>query len=574
MKEIKMIWKYSEGYHRVMLFLPLAVIADVVMEVLIPFLMSDILDKGIGGQDLHYILQIGIYMAAAAVFLTVAGFVESYYISVWSAGFTKNLRCGLFEKIQALSVSDIDAFTPASLITRMSTDMNFIKKAAGMTTSLIKCPMLIFSSILMTFGISRHLFWLFVAVTPVFAVVLFVISKLSRKHYRKMFVNYDHMNNILEETVAAIRTVKAFAREEYVCGRFNESAEDVRRETHAAEQITVLNNPILQFAVNICVLLLIFFGGREIIAGVLQPGDLFCMITYTNAILFQVIIIALILVPILSAQISMDRVLEVLAARPHLVEVVGNESPSPCDGSIRFEKVNFGYTKNKLIIKDMNLNIASGSTLGIIGPSGSGKTTLVQMITRFYDVSAGKITVGGYDVRDYRQDRLRAEIGLVSQKCVLFSGTVKDNLRWGKEDATDEEIVAACKAAAAHDFICTFPNGYDTLINQGGTNVSGGQRQRLCIARALIRKPRILILDDCLSAVDTVTDAMIGRAIWESFKGTTIIKISQRIASIQLSDQILVMNKGCANGIGTHEELLERNTIYREIFESQRRSME
>lgn len=574
MKELRVIWKYSEGYRIALMLLPLTVIADVCMEVLIPFLMSDILNQGIGGQKIDYILKTGISMASASVFLTLAGFAQSYCISVWSAGFTKNLRCALFEKVQALSSSDIDSFTSASLITRMSTDMNFIKKATGMTHSLIKCPILIISTIIMTFRISRRLSWLFIAVTPVFAAVIFVISKLSRKHYRKMFVNYDRMNTILEEDVTAIRTVKAFAREDYEYDHFSESAADVRKESLAAEQVTVLNNPILQFAVNICVLMLMLLGGKEIIGGGLLPGDLFCMITYTNDILFQVIIIALIIVPILSAQISMSRVTEVLDSKPSLSDASGDENLKMTDGSVKFENVNFGYIKDKLIIKDINVDIPSGSTLGIIGASGSAKTTLIQLIPRFYDVTSGRILVGGYDVHDYKADRLRSEIGIVSQKSTLFSGTVKDNLRWGKEDATDEEIVAACKAAAAHEFISAFQNGYDTMINQGGTNVSGGQRQRLCIARALIRKPRILILDDCLSAVDTVTDAMISRALSDSFKNTTIIKISQRITSIQSADQILVMDKGCISGIGTHTELLEHNRIYREIDESQRRSME
>jgi len=574
---LKNIWKYSEKYKKLLRLLPLVIMAEVFLEVYIPYLMADIINEGVGEGNTALLVKTGLIMAAMSVLLVGTGFMQSYLCKTWATGFTKNLRSRLFAKVQGMSAGDVDRIGKASIITRMSTDMNYISRAMGMVHSFIKCPMMIIFTLIMTFRINTSLSWIFVAITPLFALVIYIITKLSRSHYRKMFKHYDAMNTVLEEDIVSAKTVKAFERRDYEINRFDGAAKSAYEESYAAERITVLNNPILQLAVNTGVLLLLYLGGMKIIGGSIEAGDLFCMITYTNQILGQVLIVALILVPILSAQISLERVFEVLSITPSLTDEDANIELEVSNGSVKLKDVSFSYfgkDSDKIVLSDINLDIPSGSFFGIIGASGSSKTTLINLLPRYYDCTQGEVFVGGHNVKDLSFKALRSAIGIVPQKSVLFSGTIRENLLWGNENATEEDMVSACKAADAHGFITAAPKGYNKSISEGGTNVSGGQRQRLCIARALIRKPKILILDDSLSAVDTLTDAKITHALKTQYPDTTVIMIAQRISTIKNADKIIVLDKGRISGMGTHEELLKSNKIYAEINESQKKSME
>ncbi len=577
MQKIKDIWNYSGQYKKYLAALPVMAALEVCCEVLIPYFMSDIIDKGVAEGDMDRLIRTGLFMVAVSVLLGITSFFMGYTCSVWASGVTRNLRQKLFEKIQTLSFQDINRIGNASIITRMSTDMNYIKKALGMVSSLIQCPMMILLTVIMTFKINRSMSWIFAANIPLFAFVLFLIIRFSRRHYRQLFQKYDLMNGILGEDTQNIRTIRAFEKKDYEYDRFHFAASSVMRESYHAEKITALNNPILQLAVNVSVIFLLYAGGINIIHGKMEPGDLFCMITYTNQILAQIMIIALILVPILSAQISLNRVFELLDTVPSQEDIKEEESLLPADGSICFDHVSFGYFDHepeKYVLKDISLSLPSGSVLGIIGASGSSKSTLVHLLLRFYDPAEGTISVGGHDIRNYSFEALRSVIGFVPQKSILYSGTIRENLSFGNENATEEDMIYACRAVCAHDFIMSFPDGYDTRISEKGTSLSGGQRQRLCIARALIRKPDILILDDSLSALDTVTDQAVRKSLSSYYKGTTIIMIAQRISSIQSADQILVLDNGSVSGMGTHEKLLAENTIYREIDQSQKKNME
>ena len=574
MKRIKLLWNYSGKYKYALALLPFAILVDVALEILIPYLMSDMLDLGINRKDMSIIISKGVLMIGASVILVFVGMLESYLIATWSSGITRNLRNALFEKVQELPFSDTDKYGPATILTRMSTDMNFIKKALGMYHSMIRCPIMIACTIFMTVRVYANVSWIFIVAAVLFVVILFFIVRVALKHYRQMFVRYDELSNILEEAVTAERTVKAFSREQYENEKFIRKANELKEESFAAESITVLNDPLLHMVMNICILLIMYVGGRSIIAGNMQAGDLFCVISYTNQILLQIYIVALIMVPVLSAQISLDRVFEIINTEPAF-EDTENADILPEDGSVIFENVNFSYynDETKRVLKDINIHIESGEFVGITGSSGAGKTSLINLIPRFYECMSGTIEVGGRNIRDYSFGTLRQTIGLVPQHCVLFSGTIKENLLWGNEDASPQEIVKACCAADANDFIMSFPDGYDTQIGQGGLTVSGGQRQRLCIARALLKRPKILIFDDSLSAVDNATEGRIINSLLKEYKDTTIVMISQRLSSIQNADKIVVLNDGEMDAVGSHEELLAKSRIYGEIYESQRRSV-
>lgn len=574
MKKIKYLWNYSGRYRYAMFLLPLAILLDVGMEILIPYLMSDMLDQGINQQRLEIVFQKGMLMIGASVLLVFAGMLESYLIANWSSAVTQNLRNALFEKVQNLPFSDTDRYGTATILTRMSTDMNFIKRALGMYHSMIRCPIMILCTIFMTMKVYSSVTWIFAVAAVLFVIILFFIVRIALKHYRQMFVCYDELSDVLEENVTAARTVKAFAREEYENKKFRNKAKNLKKESLAAESITVLNDPLLHLVMNICILIIVYVGGRNIIAGSMQAGDLFCIISYTNQILLQIYIVALILIPILSAQISLDRIFEIIDINPSFTEPENSETKIE-NGSVEVDHVDFSYYQDeeKKVLKNINLSVRPGEFIGIIGSSGSGKTSLINLIPRFYECMHGIVKVGGYRVEEYSFKELRDSIGLVPQKNLLFAGTIRENLCWGKEDASPEEIVKACCAAEANEFILSFPEGYDTKIDQSGQNLSGGQRQRLCIARALMRQPKILILDDSLSAVDNTTERRILQSLTEKYKDTTILMVSQRISSIMKADQILVLDNGEVDAVGTHEGLLEKSRIYREIYESQRRSL-
>ena len=575
MKKIKYLWNYSGKYRYAMFLLPLAILLDVSMEILIPYLMSAMLDQGINQQRLEIVFQKGMLMIGASVLLVFAGMLESYLIANWSSAVTQNLRNALFETVQGLPFSDTDRYGTATILTRMSTDMNFIKRALGMYHSMIRCPIMILCTIFMTMKVYSSVTWIFVAAAALFVVILFFVVKIALKHYRQMFVCYDELSDVLEENVTAARTVKAFAREDYENQKFGKKAKALKKETLAAESILVLNDPLLQLVMNLCILIIVYVGGRNIIAGNMQAGDLFCIISYTNQILLQIYIAALILIPILSAQISLDRVFEIIDTTPSFTEPEDSGKKIE-DGSVELEHADFSYYQDeeKKVLKDINLCVKPGEFIGIIGSSGSGKTSLIHLIPRFYERMHGIVKVGGHRVEEYSFKELRDAIGLVPQQNLLFAGTIRENLCWGKEDASAEEIVKACSVAEANDFILSFPEGYDTKIDQSGQNLSGGQRQRLCIARALIKQPKILILDDSLSAVDNTTERRILQALTEKYKDTTILMVSQRISSIMKADQILVLDNGKVDAVGTHADLLEKSEIYKEIYESQRRSLE
>lgn len=574
MKRIKNLWDYSGKYKFAIALLPFVILIGVVLEILIPYLMSDMMDIGINRQDFHVIIQKGGAMILASLVMVFFGMLESYLIATWSSGTSKNLRDAMFEKVQELPFKDMDQYGTATILTRMSTDMNYIKMALSIYQSMIRCPIMIVCTIVMTVRVYANVSWIFIIAAVLFVFILIFVVRGSLKHYRVMFHCYDELTNVLEENITAERTVKAYAREEYENKKFVYRAEALKKEKLTAERITMLNDPLLHLVINICILLIVYIGGQSIIAGNMQAGDLFCVITYTNQLLLQIYIIALIIVPVLSAQISLNRVFEIINKKPSFDDENSNRLELE-NGSVAFRQVSFSYynEKTKQVLKDIDVTIEQGSFFGITGSSGAGKSSLIKLIPRFYECMEGSVEVGGHKVQEYKLQNLRQEIGIVPQKSLLFSGTIRENLLWGNENATAEEIVKACCVADANQFIMGFPEGYDTQVGQAGQNLSGGQRQRLCIARALLRKPKILIFDDSLSAVDNTTEERIIKGLMEEYKDITILMISQRLSSIQKADQILVLDHGKMDAVGTHEELLQTSRIYREIYESQRRSL-
>ena len=572
---IKDLWKYSGKYKIDLAMIPVAVLVGTVMEIWIPYLMGDMLDKGLDKMAMDVVVHEGILMIIASIVLVVSGFMESFFVAKWSTGFTRNMRDQLFAKLQELPHADTDEYGSASILTRMSTDMNFIKKALGMYNSLMRCPLMILCTIIMTIRVYPSVSWLFVGAAVLFVGIMVFIVRAAIKHYNLMFLNYDELNNVLKENVTAERTVKAFAREKHEEERFNKRADDLRHESFISEGITVMNEPLLHLVMNICTLVITFVGGKLIIARNMEVGDFFCIVSYVNQILVQIYIVALIMVPILSATISLKRIFEIVKRKPS-IEDSGKDDVRPEDGSVRFENVQFGYyeDKEKRVLRDLNMDIKSGEFVGVIGSSGCGKSSLINLIPRFYDTSEGDIIVGGKDIRDMSLAQLRQSIGLVPQSSLLFTGTIRENLLWGNENATEEEMIKACKVADAYGFISTFPDGFETVIGQGGSTVSGGQRQRLCIARALLRNPKILIFDDSLSAVDNTTEENIVRELSENYSDTTVILVTQRFTSVQKADRIIVMNEGCIDKVGTHDELLTSSKIYKEIYETQRRMID
>ena len=568
---INRLMKSIREYKKEALLSPLFISFEVLLEILIPFFMAKIIDVGLKNSDLKYTLSLGIILIIAAMFSLLFGVLAGQFAAKASAGFAKNLRKDIYYKIQDFSFHNIDKFSTASLVTRMTTDITNVQNAYQMIIrTLVRAPFMMIFALIMAFTINRELFMVFLIIVPILGAGLFIIILKAHPHFEKVFQIYDKLNKIVQENLSGIRVVKSYVRDEYENKKFDDISQDVYFRFKTAEKIVAWNAPLMQFSVYTSILMIAWLASRLIVSNVMTTGELMSMIVYAIQILSSLMMISMVFVLVIIAESSAKRIVAVFKEESDIVSP-SNPLKVVTNGSIEFENVDFSYLddENKNVLKNINLSIKSGETIGIIGGTGSSKSTLVQLIPRLYDASKGVVKVAGRDVREYDLEVLRNNVAMVLQKNTLFSGSIKENLRWGNENATDEEIIEACKLAQAHDFISNFPNKYDTHIEQGGTNVSGGQKQRLCIARALLKKPKILILDDSTSAVHTKTDALLRKAFSEFIPETTKIIIAQRISSIEDADRIIVMDKGEIVGIGTSQELLQTNDIYREIYNSQ-----
>ena len=568
---VKKLLSYVKEYKTAAILTPLFMLLEVAMEMVIPKMMASIIDKGVNGGDLNHIFRVGIYMVLVALVGLFAGIMGGWSGSVAAAGFAKNLRQAQFEKIQTFSFKNIDHFSSNSLITRLTTDVTNLQNAFLMLLRMgTRAPASVIVALIMAFSISPKLSTVYIIALIFMITMMMIILPKTRKVFNEVFKKYDAMNESVQENVSAIRVVKAYVREKYETDKFHQASDNIYHMFVKAEKIMVVAMPLMMGTVYACILSISWFGAKEIVFGSLTTGELMSLLAYCMNILMSFMFLAVMVVMITMSVASADRIVEVLNEEPD-IQNPAEPVMEVKDGSVSFEHVNFGYHKSAedFVLSDINLEIKPGEIIGIIGGTGSAKTSLVNLISRLYDVSDGSVKVGGIDVREYDLETLRDAVSVVLQKNVLFSGTIYENLRWGDKNASDEECRRACKLACADEFIERFPDGYNTYIEQGGTNVSGGQRQRLCIARALLKKPKVLILDDSTSAVDTATDAKIRRAFREEIPGTTKLIIAQRISSVMDADKIIVMDDGKINGFGTHEELLSSNEIYRDVYESQ-----
>ena len=553
------------------LMTPLFMIGEVICEMVIPVLMGRIVDIGIGGSDMNYILRTGGIMIVVALMGLMFGILGGTFGAKASTGFAKNLRKAMYDNIQTFSFASIDKFSTSSLITRLTTDVTNIQNAYQMILRMaMRAPSSMIIAMIMSFIISPKLASIYFVAVLVLALIMSIVMRRATKYFQQVFKRYDALNNSVQENVSAIRVVKAYVREEYEKDRFHNAAESIYEMFIKAEMTVAGISPIMMTVVYSCILLISWFGAHFIVAGDLGTGEMMSLLTYCMNILMSLMMLSMVFVMITMSEASAKRIVEVINEKSDLINPENPVMEVP-DGSITFEDVDFSYRpgSGEPVLKDINLHIHSGERIGIIGGTGSAKSSLVNLISRLYDVTKGRVLVGGIDVRNYDMEVLRNQVSVVLQKNVLFSGTILDNLRWGDKDATEEECIRACKIACADEFIEKMPEGYNTWIEQGGTNVSGGQKQRLCIARALLKKPKILILDDSTSAVDTATDAKIRKAFMEEIPSTTKLIIAQRISSVKDCDRIIVMDDGRINGIGTHDELMESNAIYKEVYESQ-----
>lgn len=574
---IRDLMKSIREYKKDSILTPTFVSLEVVMEVIIPLLMARLIDYGIERADLAYIWKMGLLLVVMAMISLMFGALSGRYAAKASAGFAKNLRKDMYYHVQEFSFSNIDKFSTASIVTRLTTDVTNVQNAYQMTIRMaVRSPIMLLFSMIMAFGINVRMALIFLGAVPVLGVGLWLIMTKAHPIFERVFSTYDKLNNVVQENLHGIRVVKSYVREEHEIEKFEKISSSIYQDFSKAEKLLAFNMPLMQFCMYACMILVSWFGAKAIVASGNDPavgmstGQLMSLITYAMQILMSLMMLSMVFVMITMSRASVERISELLREESdlHNGEAPVMEVP---DGSVTFRNVNFSYAKdkNKLCLKHVNLDIASGETVGIIGGTGASKTTLVQLIPRLYDVTEGEVLVGGVDVRRYDVEVLRDQVAMVLQKNVLFSGTIKENLRWGNEHATEEELIHACKLARADEFIQTFPKGYDTYIEQGGSNVSGGQKQRLCIARALLKKPKILVLDDSTSAVDTKTDALIRKAFREEIPDTTKFIIAQRISSVQDADKIIVMDGGMIQDVGTHEELLKSSSIYQEVYESQ-----
>ncbi len=570
----KKLFRSVREYKKESLFSPFFMIGEVAMECLIPLFTARLINSIQTGSDMQDIMHYAWILIGMALLSMTCGMLSGWFAATASAGFSKNLRHDLYDRVKDFSFANIDDFSSSSLVTRLTTDVANVQMAYMMVIRIaVRAPMMLIFSIIMAVNLGGNLAFTFVAVIPILGCGLLMIARKALPVFRAVFKKYDKLNESVEENVRGMRVVKSFVREDYEKQKFAIAAGNVRKDFTKAEKILAFNNPLMLFAIDFCMLVIPFFAARLIVSSggsSMMIGNLSSLMTYSMQILMSLMMLSMIFVMFTFSIESARRITEVIDTES-TIKNPENPVTEVKDGSIDFENVDFKYSEGaqKFALSDINLHIASGQTVGIIGGTGSSKTTLIQLIPRLYDVTDGTVRVGGIDVRDYDLKTLRHEVSVVLQKNVLFSGTIKDNVRWGKEDATDEEIYEACRLAQADEYIQSFPDKYDKYIEQGGANVSGGQKQRLCIARALIAKPKILILDDSTSAVDTKTDALIRKAFAEEIPDTTKIIIAQRVASVEDADMIIVMDNGTISDTGTHEELLERSPIYREVYESQ-----
>lgn len=568
---LKTILKSVREYKRAAFLAPIFVALEVILEVIIPTLMASLIDKGIEAGNIEYTIRTGIILVILCVFSLLSGMMSGKYAADASAGFARNLRKDMYYNVQQFAFSNIDKFSSASIVTRLTTDVTNVQQAFMMVIRVaVRNPMMIIFSFIMVLRINPIIALVFLGVIPIMAVALLILMKKTHPVFEKLFTTYDSMNNVVQENLRGIRVVKSYVREDHEIEKFRKMNEKMYELGSRAEKNLAMAMPVMQFCVYGTILFCSWFGANFIVAGDMTTGQLTSVFAYAMQILISLMLLSVVFVMITMSQASAERIAELLKEESSLTngENPIYEVPS---GDILFENVSFGYSEgeDKYVLKNINLHIKQGQTVGIIGGTGSSKSSLVQMIPRLYDVNEGSVKVGGIDVRDYDIESLRNEVAMVLQKNVLFSGTIKENLRWGNADATDEELERVCKLAQADGFIQSFPDKYDTYIEQGGSNVSGGQKQRLCIARALLKKPKILILDDSTSAVDTHTDAMIRKAFLEEIPDTTKLIIAQRISSVEEADLIIVMDNGEIVGTGTHKELLVTNSIYKEVFDSQ-----
>ena len=578
METIRMLMGRLREYRRASLLTPLFIVGEVALECLLPLIMATLVDR-LGGEDLGPVLRIGLALVAMAMASLACGVLAARFSATAAAGLAKNLRQDLFFRVQGFSFKDIDAFSTSSLVTRMTTDVTNVQNAFGMLIRVaVRVPLMVVFAVIMTLRISWRMSLIFLGMLPFLVVILVVVIAVVFPIFRRVFKKYDALSNSVQENVSAIRVVKSFVTEDYERERFAAASQDLRADFAKAEKILALNNPVMMFFIFAAIMMVDFIGARMIVASggtELTTGALSALITYGIQILTAMLMLAFIFVMTTMAAESANRIAEVLTHSASLTSPEGG-AREVANGEVRFEGVSFKYSDDaeEDALRGIDLVVPSGSTLGVVGGTGASKTTLIQLVSRLYDATSGTVRVGGRDVRDYDLESLRDAVSVVLQKNVLFSGTIKENLRWGDPTATDEELVRACELAQADEFIRAFPDGYDTMIERGGTNVSGGQKQRLCIARALLKRPRILILDDSTSAVDTRTDALIRRAFATEIPGTTTIIIAQRLSSVRDADQIIVMDDGRIKERGTHDELMAAGGEYREIYESQNQTTE
>lgn len=570
---IKRLSQCIREYKKDAILSPLYVLVESLLDVAIPFVMAGLIDKGIEAGNMSMILRYGAILVGFALVALTFGALSGRSCARATAGFARNLRHDMFHHLQVYSFSNIDKFSSAGLVTRLTTDVSNVQNAFMMIIrTLIRCPAMLIFAMVMSFRINHDISLIFLAAIPILGVGLYLIIKHVHPVFERVFKTYDRLNGVVQENLSGIRVVKNFVREDHEIEKFDTISGTIYKDFSLAERILALNSPLMQGCVYACMILVSWLGAKQIVIGNMSTGNLMSFFTYIMQILSSLMMLSMVFVMITMSRASAERIVEVLDEESDITNC-DNPVYEVKDGSVEFTDVSFSYAKrpDKTVLDDIDLIIPSGQTVGIIGGTGSSKSSLVQLIPRLYDVTGGCVKVGGIDVRNYDLQTLRHNVAMVLQKNTLFSGTIKENLRWGNPDATDEELAHACRLAQADDFIRTFPDGYDTYIEQGGTNVSGGQKQRLCIARAILRKPKILILDDSTSAVDTKTDALIRQAFREEIPNTTKIIIAQRISSVMDADQIVVMDNGRINACGTHEELLANNEIYREVYESQQK---
>ena len=570
---IKRLLKSVREFKKDALLTPFFVVLEVVMEVIIPLVMALLIDKGIDGQDMAAIWKYGIILVLCAMLALMFGAVAGTFAARASTGFARNLRHDMYYNVQNFSFSNIDKFSTGSIVTRLTTDVTNVQNAFQMCTRIaVRCPVMLVFALFMAMKINSRMALVFLAVLPILAIGMGILMKVVDPVFERAFKIYDRMNTVVQENVRGIRVVKTYVREDHETEKFEGVSGMLYRTFSKAQKTMAGVMPLMQFCMYACMLLISWFGARLIVVGSMTTGELTSMFSYAMQILMSLMMVAMVFVMITMAKASAERVAEILDEQPDLHNPA-NPIHEVKDGAIEFDDVSFSYKgdERKLALKNVNLHIKAGQTVGILGGTGSAKSTLVQLIPRLYDTTHGTVKVGGVDVRDYDIEALRDQVAMVLQKNVLFSGTIKENLRWGDENASDEELERVCRLAQADEFIQQMPDKYDTHIEQGGSNVSGGQKQRLCIARALLKKPKILILDDSTSAVDTKTDALIRKAFAEEIPDTTKIIIAQRVSSVQDADQIVILDGGTVQAVGTHDELLAANTIYQEIYNQQNR---